>query len=63
MGKLESTLVLIGLVVLVALAAGTVYAIQLLGAERLNVYVMALLIILGVAVFMARQAAISHWFC
>lgn len=52
MGKLESTLVLIGLVILVALAAGTVYAVQLLGADRLNVYVMALLIILGVAVFM-----------
>ena len=52
MGKLESWVVLIGLGVLVAVAAAVVYAVQLLGAERLNVYVMALLIILGVAVFM-----------
>lgn len=52
MGKLASTMVLIGLGVLVALAAGVVYAVGLLGAERLHGYVMALLIILGVAVFM-----------
>lgn len=52
MGKLESAMVLIGLGVLVAVAAAVVYAVGLLGAERLNVYVMVLLIILGVAVFM-----------
>lgn len=52
MGKLASTIVLIGLGVLLALAAGVLYAIYLLGAERLNLYVMVLLIILGVAVFM-----------
>lgn len=52
MGKLESVMALIGLGVLVVVAAAVVYAVQLLGAERLNVYVMALLIILGVAVFM-----------
>ena len=52
MGKLESWIVLIGLGVLVVVAAAVVYAVQLLGAERLNVYVMIILIILGVAVFM-----------
>ena len=52
MGKLESWGILIGLGVILALAAGTMYAVNLLGAERMNVYVMALLIILGVAVFM-----------
>jgi hypothetical protein len=52
MGKLASTIVLIGLGVLLALAAGVLYAVYLLGAERLNLYVMVLLIILGVAVFM-----------
>ena len=52
MGKLESLGVLVNLGVLLAFAAGIMYAVGLLGAERLNVYVMMLLIILGVAVFM-----------
>jgi len=52
MGKLESVMALAGLGVLVVVAAAVVYAVQLLGAERLNVYVMIILIILGVAVFM-----------
>ncbi len=59
MGKLESWIVLIGLGVLVAVAAAVVYAVGLLGAERLNVYVMVLLIILGVAVFM-RGLRVDH---